>query len=91
MTSWVESPVAQSAAEAIRASYCAEAGSGDVMCSAQGETTGVWQSILEEVLAVIKRASGHWGWAVFVFVYMTALAWVAAAGTFAVAVHLGWG
>lgn len=51
MTSWVESPVAQSAAEAIRASYCAETGSGDVMCSAQGEATGVWQSILEEVLA----------------------------------------
>jgi ferrous iron transport protein B len=42
-------------------------------------------------LAVIKRESGHWGWAVFVFAYMTALAWVAAAGTYAVALQLGWG
>jgi ferrous iron transport protein B len=29
-------------------------------------------------LAVAKRETGHWGWPAFMFVYMTALAWVAA-------------
>jgi ferrous iron transport protein B len=29
-------------------------------------------------LAVAKREMGHWGWPVFMFAYMTALAWVAA-------------
>ncbi len=27
-------------------------------------------------LVTIKKETGHWGWAVFSFVYMTALAWV---------------
>jgi ferrous iron transport protein B len=29
-------------------------------------------------LAVAKKEMGHWGWPVFMFVYMTGLAWVAA-------------
>jgi ferrous iron transport protein B len=29
-------------------------------------------------LAVAKREMGHWGWPVFMFAYMTALAYVAA-------------
>ena len=40
-------------------------------------------------LAIIKRESGHWKYAAFVFVYMTALAWVGAAATYQVAVRLG--
>jgi ferrous iron transport protein B len=42
-------------------------------------------------LAVIKRESGHWGWAVFTFTYMTLLAWLGAAGVYHAAVWLGWG
>jgi ferrous iron transport protein B len=42
-------------------------------------------------LAVIRRESGHWGWAAFTFSYMTALAWVGAALTYHAAVALGWG
>jgi ferrous iron transport protein B len=43
-------------------------------------------------LAVIRRESGHWGWAAFTFFYMTTLAWIAAAGTYQVAVRFfGWG
>jgi ferrous iron transport protein B len=43
-------------------------------------------------LAVISRESGHWGWAAFVFVYMTALAWAGGALTYQVASRfLGWG
>jgi ferrous iron transport protein B len=43
-------------------------------------------------LVVIKRESGHWGWAAFTFVYMTALAWVGGALTYQVAARfLGWG
>jgi ferrous iron transport protein B len=33
-------------------------------------------------LAVAKRETGHWGWPAFMFVYMTALAWVMAFITF---------
>ncbi len=33
-------------------------------------------------LAVAKREMGHWGWPLFMFVYMTALAWVAAFVTY---------
>lgn len=50
MTSQIEHPVIMNAAEAIRASYCAEAGFGDVMCGARGDDAQIWQSILEEVL-----------------------------------------
>lgn len=42
-------------------------------------------------LAVIKRESGHWGWAAFTFTYMTTLAWIGAAIVFKVATLLGWG
>jgi ferrous iron transport protein B len=41
-------------------------------------------------LAVIRRESGHWGWAAFTFTYMTALAWVGAALTYHAAAALGW-
>lgn len=50
MTSQIEHPVVTNTAEAIRASYCAEAGFGDVMCGARGNDAQIWQSILEEVL-----------------------------------------
>lgn len=40
-------------------------------------------------LAVIKRESGHWGWAAFTFTYMTVLAWIAAAATYQIAALLG--
>ena len=50
MTSEVKHTFAPQTAEAVRASYCAEAGPGDVMCGAQGDDAQVWQSILEEVL-----------------------------------------
>jgi ferrous iron transport protein B len=30
------------------------------------------------VLAVVKKETGHWKWAVFVMVYTTSLAWVVA-------------
>jgi ferrous iron transport protein B len=43
-------------------------------------------------LAVISRESGHWGWAAFVFVYMTALAWAGGALTYQLASRaMGWG
>jgi ferrous iron transport protein B len=43
-------------------------------------------------LAVISRESGHWGWAAFVFAYMTVLAWAGGALTYQVASRfLGWG
>ena len=42
-------------------------------------------------LAVIRRESGHWGWAAFTFFYMTALAWAASALVYQGAVALGWG
>jgi ferrous iron transport protein B len=29
-------------------------------------------------LAVVRKETGHWGWSAFMFVYMTAMAWVAA-------------
>ncbi len=41
-------------------------------------------------LAVIKRESGHWGWAAFVFAYMTALAWAGAALAYHAVLWLGW-
>ncbi len=40
-------------------------------------------------LAVIARESGHWGWAVFTFTYMTTLAWLGAALTYRIAIALG--
>jgi ferrous iron transport protein B len=43
-------------------------------------------------LAVISRESGHWGWAAFVFVYMTVLAWAGGALTYQLASRaMGWG
>jgi ferrous iron transport protein B len=42
-------------------------------------------------LAVIRRESGHWGWAAFTFTYMTVLAWIAAALVFHLAVLFGLG
>lgn len=51
MTSWVESPVAPQATEAIRAAYCADVGPGDLLRGASADDAPVWQSILEEVLA----------------------------------------
>lgn len=33
-------------------------------------------------LAVARRETGHWGWPAFMFVYMTAMAWVAAFVTY---------
>jgi ferrous iron transport protein B len=42
-------------------------------------------------LAVIRRESGHWGWAAFTFSYMTILAWVAGMLTFHLARLLGLG
>jgi len=29
-------------------------------------------------LAIVKKETGHWGWPVFMFFYMTSLAWLAA-------------
>ena len=42
-------------------------------------------------LAVIRRESGHWGWAAFTFGYMTVLAWLAGALVFHAAVAFGLG
>ena len=42
-------------------------------------------------LAVAKREMGHWGWPVFMFVYMTGLAWVAAFVVYQVGSALGLG
>jgi ferrous iron transport protein B len=42
-------------------------------------------------LAVIRRESGHWGWAAFTFSYMTVLAWGAGALVFHAAVACGLG
>ncbi len=50
MSSKFEHPVATDMAEAIRASYCAEAGVGDIMCGARADDVQIWQLILEEVL-----------------------------------------
>ena len=50
MSSKFEHPVATDMAEAIRASYCAEAGTGDIMCGARADDVQIWQLILEEVL-----------------------------------------
>jgi ferrous iron transport protein B len=41
-------------------------------------------------LAVIKREAGGWGWALFTFVYMTALAYVGAFVTYQVTFAIGW-
>lgn len=50
MTSQVDEPASPQTAESLRASYCAEAGPGDVLCGAQGAADEVWQSIFEEIL-----------------------------------------
>ena len=42
-------------------------------------------------LQVIRRESGHWGWAAFTFTYMTVLAWGAGAIVFHVAAAFGLG
>lgn len=42
-------------------------------------------------LAVIRRESGHWGWAAFTFSYMTLLAWFGGALTYHLAVAFGLG
>lgn len=42
-------------------------------------------------LAVIRRESGHWGWAAFTFSYMTVLAWGAGALVFHAAAAFGLG
>ena len=41
-------------------------------------------------LAVIRRETGTWGWPVFTFVYMTALAYVGALVTYQVGIRF-WG
>jgi ferrous iron transport protein B len=41
-------------------------------------------------LAVIKREAGGWGWALFTFVYMTALAYIGAFITYQVTFAIGW-
>jgi ferrous iron transport protein B len=41
-------------------------------------------------LAVIRRESGHWGYAAFTFAYMTVLAWIGAAAIYHLAAALGW-
>ena len=50
MSSKFEHPVAPDRAGTIRATYCAEAGAGDIMCGAKADDIQIWQSILEEVL-----------------------------------------
>ncbi|HUO09907.1 MAG TPA: ferrous iron transport protein B [Phycisphaerae bacterium] len=40
-------------------------------------------------LAVAKREMGHWGWPVFMFFYMTGLAWVMAFGVYQVGSLMG--
>ncbi|MFT5087670.1 MAG: ferrous iron transport protein B [Candidatus Latescibacterota bacterium] len=42
-------------------------------------------------LVVIQRETGSWGWSVFSFSYMTALAYIAALLTYQIGTALGWG
>ena len=42
-------------------------------------------------LAVVKRESKSWGWPVFLFVYMTTLAYIASLIVFQVGSYFGWG
>jgi len=42
-------------------------------------------------IAVVKRESGTWRWPIFMFSYMTVLAYVAALGVYQVGAALGWG
>ena len=42
-------------------------------------------------LAVVRRESGGWHWAAFLFVYMTALAWLASFAVIQGGRALGWG
>lgn len=42
-------------------------------------------------LAVVKREAGSWKWPVFMFVYMTGLAYVGALTTYQLGAALGWG
>jgi ferrous iron transport protein B len=42
-------------------------------------------------LAVVKRETGSWGWPTFLFVYMTALAWLFSFATFQLGTAFGWG
>jgi ferrous iron transport protein B len=41
-------------------------------------------------LAVVRRETRSWGWPVFLFSYMTALAWLASFATYQVGRSLGW-
>ena len=41
-------------------------------------------------LAVIQRETSSWAWPVFAFVYMTALAYAGAFGTYRLGLWLGW-
>ena len=52
MTHWGDGSREREAAESILKAYCGEAGPGDVMCGASAGDSQVWQSILQEVLAV---------------------------------------
>lgn len=51
MASQLRQTAAGQSAETIRASYCADAGPGDVMCTTSEAQCDIWRSILEEVLA----------------------------------------
>lgn len=52
MTHWGDGSREREAAESILKAYCGGAGPGDVMCGASAGDSQVWQSILQEVLAV---------------------------------------
>ncbi|MHC5209565.1 MAG: ferrous iron transport protein B [Planctomycetota bacterium] len=42
-------------------------------------------------LAVVRRETRSWGWPIFLFSYMTALAWVASFATYQIGISLGYG
>ena len=48
-------------------------------------------SELANGIAVVRRESGTWRWPIFMFAYMTVLAYVTSLGTFQLARVLGWG
>jgi uncharacterized circularly permuted ATP-grasp superfamily protein/uncharacterized alpha-E superfamily protein len=50
MASQIQQPAGLQKADSIRQAYCADAGSGDVMCALVGGAGDVWQTILEEIL-----------------------------------------
>ncbi len=42
-------------------------------------------------IAVVRRESGSWRWPIFMFTYMTVLAYVSALGVYQLGSLLGWG